>query len=158
MCFETSLSEHCGEFFCPCSCLWRMIACAHGTTTSVSFFRKGAVGSHGLYLVNPTRLQSTQPHRTSLFAGPDRGPVCIYWWKGTLQRLATAWQPLEAINISRHLMSTWRNLKFGAADMKIAFRHICFMSRGLHEALSCKLCFVLKAKNTDFHFVSDYVG
>lgn len=46
-------------------------------------------------------------------------------------------------NVCRQLASTWRSLKFEAGDflaMKIACSHICapecFMSRGLHEALT----------------------
>lgn len=137
----------------PAAAFWRIIACAYGAAASVSFFRKGAVGSHGLYLVN-----TTAAHRA-----PQNVPLHRVWSQSWMHLLVKGHSSASChslatsgSHISRQLTSAWRNLKFGAADMKIAFSHICapgcFMSRGLHEPLSCKLCFVLKAKNTDFHF------
>lgn len=46
-------------------------------------FRKGAVGSHGLYLGNPTWLQSAEPCRTSLFM-----VICRGWSQSWMHLLA----------------------------------------------------------------------
>lgn len=95
----------------PATAFWRMIACAHGATASVSFFRKGAVGSHGLYLVN-----TTAAHRA-----PQNVPLHRVWsqsWMHFLVKghssaschsLATSGSHkyLQAANVSMEESQVW---------------------------------------------------